>query len=259
MCARRADAATPAAVKQTLAEVAKVTGRHRALRALAGVVANGGGGGLRMLAHTHGRPLPPPPPCAPAPADALFEYAGHPEAEDVVVLMGSAVSTVQETVAYANSKLGGKLGVLNVRLFRPWSAADFIAALPKSTKRVAVLDRMKEAGAQGEPLLQDVMCCLYEAGLGGKVNVVGGRYGLGSRDLTPAGVLAVFENLGASAPLKRFTVGIDDDVSHLSLKVGPEPELMPAGTKECLFWGLGADGAAAALARARAGAGPTFE
>lgn len=183
--------ATAEIVKSTLADVAKVTGRSH----------------------------------------KLFEYTGHPDAEDVLVLMGSAVSTVQETVAYANRALGAKFGVLNVRLFRPWSAADFLAVLPKSARRVAVLDRMKEAGAQGEPLLQDVMCCVYEGGLGGRVSVVGGRYGLGSRDLTPAGVLAVFDNLVAAAPKKRFTVGIEDDVTYVSC--GPQEEW-----SSCLFYKL---------------------
>ncbi|CAJ1376806.1 unnamed protein product [Effrenium voratum] len=171
---------------------------------------------------------------------ALYGYEGHPEAERVVVVMGSAAVTCGETADYL-SKKGEKVGVLKVRLFRPWDCSRFLAALPTTTKRICVLDRTKEPGSQGEPLLLEVAATLH-ASAHSEVVVIGGRYGLGSKEFTPNMVLSVFENLGAETPKPRFTVGINDDVTHLSLPVGPWLNVLPEGTTECMFYGLGSDG-----------------
>jgi len=169
----------------------------------------------------------------------LFDYVGAPDAERVIVLMGSACDVAEETANYLVSE-GEKIGVLKVRLYRPWSASDFLAALPPTAERIAVLDRTKEPGALGEPLYQDVATTFKEAGK--EMLIVGGRYGLGSKDFTPAMVRAVFDNLAQDAPKNHFTVGIEDDVTHTSLPVGEEIDVAPAGTIQCKFWGLGADG-----------------
>jgi len=169
----------------------------------------------------------------------LFDYVGAPDAERVIVLMGSSCDVAEETVNYLNSQ-GEKVGVLKVRLFRPWSAEHFMKALPDSVKRLAVLDRTKEPGSLGEPLYQDISTTFRE--LGKEMLVVGGRYGLGSKDFTPAMVRAVFDNLAQDEPKNHFTVGIEDDVTHTSLPVGEEIDVTPEGTIQCKFWGLGSDG-----------------
>ncbi|HDJ29837.1 MAG TPA: pyruvate:ferredoxin (flavodoxin) oxidoreductase, partial [Candidatus Acetothermia bacterium] len=169
----------------------------------------------------------------------LFDYVGAPDAERVIVLMGSSCDVAEETVNYLVSQ-GEKVGAVKVRLYRPWSAEDFLAVLPKSANRIAVLDRTKEPGALGEPLYQDVSTTFKEHDR--KILVVGGRYGLGSKDFTPAMVRAVFDNLAQDEPKNHFTVGIEDDVTGTSLPVGEEIDVAPEGTIQCKFWGLGADG-----------------
>jgi len=169
----------------------------------------------------------------------LFDYVGSPEAERVITLMGSACDVAEEAVNYLVSQ-GEKVGLVKVRLYRPWSAEHFLEALPASVKRLAVLDRAKESGSQGEPLYKDV-CTLYQE-RGEAPLIVGGRYGLGSKDFTPAMVKAVFDNLAQDAPKNHFTVGITDDVTYTSLPLGEEVDVAPEGTIQCKFWGLGADG-----------------
>jgi len=169
----------------------------------------------------------------------LFNYYGAPDAENIVIAMGSACDTIEETVDYLNSQ-GQKVGLLKVRLFRPFSIEHMLKAIPASVKKIAVLDRTKEPGAISEPLYLDV-CKAYF----GKANapiIVGGRYGLGSKDTVPAQIISVYENLKAAAPKDHFTVGITDDVTHLSLPIGDDPDTTPAGTTSCKFWGLGSDG-----------------
>ena len=168
-----------------------------------------------------------------------FVYYGHPEAEHIVVAMGSVTETVKETIDYL-SKQGRKVGLVTVHLYRPFSEKYFFDVLPASVKRVCVLDRTKEPGAEGEPLYLDVKSMFYGKKL--QPMIVGGRYGLSSKDTTPAQILAVFENLAAEAPKEHFTVGIADDVTNLSLPVGEEISLAKPGTFEALFFGLGADG-----------------
>jgi pyruvate-ferredoxin/flavodoxin oxidoreductase len=173
----------------------------------------------------------------------LFEYVGHPEAERVVVLMGSGAETVQETVEYLNAR-GARLGLLKVRLYRPFSIEDFVAALPASTCAVAVLDRTKEPGAIGEPLYLDVCAALREAFDGGRarLRVIGGRYGLSSKEFTPAMAQAVFDELARPNPKRHFTVGIVDDVTHLSLPCDDSFDVEPDDVVRAVFYGLGADG-----------------
>jgi len=168
-----------------------------------------------------------------------FDYVGAADAERIIVLMGSACEVAEETVNYMVGK-GERVGLLKVRLYRPWSAEHFLEALPASVKRLAVLDRTKESGSEGEPLYKDV-CTLYQE-RGEAPLVVGGRYGLGSKDFTPAMVKAVFDNLASESPKNHFTVGIEDDVTHTSLPVAEEIDVAPSGTIQCKFWGLGADG-----------------
>ena len=168
-----------------------------------------------------------------------FVYYGHPEAEHIVVAMGSVTETVKETIDYL-SKQGRKVGLVTVHLYRPFSEKYFFDVLPASVKRVCVLDRTKEPGAEGEPLYLDVKSMFYGKKL--QPMIVGGRYGLSSKDTTPAQILAVFENLAAEVPKEHFTVGITDDVTNLSLPVGEEISLAKPGTFEALFFGLGADG-----------------
>ena len=168
-----------------------------------------------------------------------FVYYGHPEAEHIVVAMGSVTETVKETIDYL-SKQGRKVGLVTVHLYRPFSEKYFFDVLPASVKRVCVLDRTKEPGAEGEPLYLDVKSMFYGKKL--QPMIVGGRYGLSSKDTTPAQILAVFENLAAEAPKEHFTVGITDDVTNLSLPVGEEISLAKPGTFEALFFGPGADG-----------------
>ncbi|HEY2946602.1 MAG TPA: pyruvate:ferredoxin (flavodoxin) oxidoreductase [Vicinamibacteria bacterium] len=170
----------------------------------------------------------------------LFDYVGHPEAERVLVLMGSGAETAQETVEWLIRK-GEKVGVVKVRLFRPFSVEDFVAALPTTVRAIAVLDRTKEPGAAGEPLYLEVVAALRQAALAAPL-VVGGRYGLSSKEFDPAMVKAVFDNLQVPGPRDHFTVGIEDDVTRLSLPVESHLDIEPADVSRALFFGLGADG-----------------
>eukprot|EP00928_Gymnodinium_smaydae_P030133 TRINITY_DN2247_c0_g1_i2.p1 TRINITY_DN2247_c0_g1~~TRINITY_DN2247_c0_g1_i2.p1 ORF type:complete len:1896 (+),score=381.74 TRINITY_DN2247_c0_g1_i2:84-5690(+) len=172
---------------------------------------------------------------------ALYAYEGHPEATHVIVVMGSAAVTCSETAAHLVEKKGWRVGVLKVRLYNPWGSRRFLAALPTTTQRVCVLDRTKEPGSQGEPLCMQVATTLHLAARH-EVVVVGGRYGLGQKEFTPNMVLACYENLFKETPKPRFTVGINDDVTHLSLPVGEWLDVLPEGTTECMFYGLGSDG-----------------
>ena len=170
----------------------------------------------------------------------LYDYYGAEDAEDVIIAMGSVVDTIEEVIDYKLAQ-GEKVGLLKVRLFRPFVSSKFVAALPKTVKRIAVLDRTKEPGSMGEPLYQDVVTALATEGV--KVDVlVGGRYGLGSKDTPPSNIFAVYENLKAAEPKKNFVVGINDDVTNLSLEVKPAPDTAAPGTVSCKFWGLGGDG-----------------
>ncbi|MCR5481795.1 MAG: pyruvate:ferredoxin (flavodoxin) oxidoreductase [Clostridia bacterium] len=170
----------------------------------------------------------------------LFNYYGAADATEVIVAMGSVCDAAEEVVDYLTKK-GKKVGLLKVRLYRPFAPKYMISELPKTVKRIAVLDRTKEPGSIGEPLFLDVV-----AGLKGtefeNVMVVGGRYGLASKDTQPGDILAVYENLWAAEPKKEFTISINDDVTHLSLTPSEYPDTTIAGTKSCKFWGLGADG-----------------
>lgn len=168
----------------------------------------------------------------------LFDYYGSETAERVIIAMGSACEAAREAVDYLNAQ-GGNVGLVTVRLYRPFSAKHFLSVLPKSVKRLAVLDRTKEPGATGEPLYLDVKDCLY--GTANAPLVVGGRYGLSSKDTTPAQIVAVFNNLGMNEPKNHFTVGIVDDVTFTSLPLLPELALNN-GAFEAKFYGLGADG-----------------
>ncbi|MDR1735007.1 MAG: pyruvate:ferredoxin (flavodoxin) oxidoreductase [Oscillospiraceae bacterium] len=170
----------------------------------------------------------------------LFNYVGAPDAERVIIAMGSVCDTIEETINYLNSK-GEKLGLIKVRLYRPFSAKHLIAAIPSTVKSISVLDRTKEPGALYEPLCLDVMAALRGSAFK-DVPVYGGRYGLGSKDTNPACVAAVYANMSAAEPKDRFTVGIDDDVTYLSLPIAPIEDTSPAGTYSCKFWGLGGDG-----------------
>ncbi|HEY0281775.1 MAG TPA: pyruvate:ferredoxin (flavodoxin) oxidoreductase [Rhizomicrobium sp.] len=177
----------------------------------------------------------------------LFDYVGHPEAEQVVVIIGSGGETADLTSAWLNGH-GRKTGVLKVRLFRPFAIDAFVAALPPTTRAIAVLDRCKEPGAVGEPLFQDVVTALAEArALGQRPTavepvVIGGRYGLSSKEFTPAMVKAVYDELGREHPRRRFTVGITDDVTGLSLAVDESFRVEAADERRAVFFGLGADG-----------------
>ena len=171
----------------------------------------------------------------------LFDYYGADDADRVVVCMGSFCDTLEEVIDYLNAH-GEKVGLVKVRLYRPWSVKDFVAALPATVKKVAVLDRTKEPGSIGEPLYQDVVSALYEAGRSDLV-VVGGRYGLGSKDEPPAAAFAVYKELEKDEPKREFTIGIEDDLTHLSLPMDEDaPNTAAPGTIECKFWGLGGDG-----------------
>jgi pyruvate-ferredoxin/flavodoxin oxidoreductase len=169
----------------------------------------------------------------------LFDYYGAPDAERVLVVMGSGAQTVQETVDYLRAQ-GEKVGVLTVRLYRPFSVGHFVGALPKSAKRLAVLDRTKEPGSSGEPLYLDVINALSEADV--PMKVVGGRYGLASKEFTSGMAKAVFDELAKPKPKNHFTVGIDDDVSYTSLDYERDFSTEPEGTYRALFYGLGSDG-----------------
>jgi pyruvate-ferredoxin/flavodoxin oxidoreductase len=176
----------------------------------------------------------------------LFDYVGHREADRVIVAMGSGAETVHETIEWLNSR-GARLGLIKVRLFRPFALEDFAEALPTTVKSIAVLDRTKEPGSLGEPLYQDVITALVEARGSGLWNgemphVIGGRYGLSSKEFTPSMVRAVYDELAAPKPRRHFTVGINDDVSGLSLPYDPEFDIEPDDVVRAVFWGLGADG-----------------
>ncbi|MBQ1821000.1 MAG: pyruvate:ferredoxin (flavodoxin) oxidoreductase, partial [Clostridia bacterium] len=170
----------------------------------------------------------------------LFDYVGAPDAEKVLIVMGSGADVAEETINYLNAK-GEKLGLIKVRLYRPFAADKLLEAIPATCKKIAVLDRTKEPGSLGEPLYEDVMTALREAGRCG-IKVVGGRYGLGSKEFTPTMVKAVYDNLDQDEPKNHFTVGIVDDVSFTSLPMGPLVNAAPAGTIACKFFGLGSDG-----------------
>ncbi len=168
-----------------------------------------------------------------------FDYYGDPEAENVIIAMGSVTETIKETIDYLEAQ-GKKVGVLIVRLYRPFSAKYFMKALPKSVKRIAVLDRTKEPGSLGEPLYLDIKA-LFQ-GMEDAPLVVGGRYGLSSKDTTPAQIVSVYENLELSEPKNDFTIGIVDDVTFKSLPQKEEFSIVKPGTTECKFFGLGSDG-----------------
>jgi pyruvate-ferredoxin/flavodoxin oxidoreductase len=175
----------------------------------------------------------------------LFDYYGAPDADRVIVIMGSGAEVAQEAIDYLNAK-GEKLGLIKVRLYRPFSVEHFIAAIPSTVKSLAVLDRCKEPGSAGEPLYQDVITALTESLMAGKINsmprVIGGRYGLSSKEFTPAMVKAVYDELKKDQPKNHFTVGIIDDVSFTSLDVDPTFSTEPADVVRAMFYGLGADG-----------------
>ncbi len=181
----------------------------------------------------------------------LFDYVGDPEAERIIIIMGSGAETVHETVDYLN-KEGEKVGLLKVRLFRPFPLDAFIASLPPTVRSIAVLDRTKEQGALGEPLYMDVITALAKAKAAGQRPaavdpvVIGGRYGLSSKEFTPAMVKAILDELNENKPKPHFTVGITDDVTHLSLKVDESFNTEPEGVRRAVFFGLGSDGTVSA-------------
>lgn len=169
----------------------------------------------------------------------LFNYHGAPDAEHVIIAMGSVCDTAEEVVDYLTKK-GEKVGLVNVHLYRPFSTKHFMNAIPKTVKKIAVLDRTKEPGSAGEPLYQDVRNAFYEADV--RPVIVGGRYGLGSKDVTPGQILAVYENLSYGEVKNGFTIGIEDDVTYTSLPKHAEIDTTAEGTVQCQFWGLGSDG-----------------
>ena len=173
----------------------------------------------------------------------LFDYVGHPEAERVIVSMGSSIETLTETAAYLNAR-GDKVGVLAVRLYQPFHIPAFLATLPKTVKAIGVLDRTKEPGSIGEPLYLNVVAALVEgrSPLAGSPRVVGGRYGLGSKEFTPGMAKGVFDHLKGAEPRNHFTVGINDDVSGTSIDYDPAFSIEAASVVRAVFYGLGADG-----------------
>ena len=170
----------------------------------------------------------------------LFNYYGAPDADRVIIAMGSICDVAEEVIDYMNAH-GEKVGLVKVRLYRPFAADKLLEAIPATAKKIAVLDRTKEPGALGEPLYLDVVSALANAGKN-DVKVIGGRYGLGSKDTPPSSVFAVYEELNASQPRRQFTIGIVDDVTGLSLPEKDAPNTAAEGTIECKFWGLGGDG-----------------
>ena len=178
----------------------------------------------------------------------LFDYFGDPNAEHVLVLMGSGVEAARETASWLNARPGPRVGVIAVRLYRPFSIEHLLQALPKTTKAIAVLDRTKEPGAVGEPLYMDVVTALSEAQAAGRLGlpafprVIGGRYGLASKEFTPAMVKAVSDELAKPSPKNHFTIGINDDVGHTSLPFDPSFDIEPADVVRAMFFGLGSDG-----------------
>ena len=170
-----------------------------------------------------------------------FDYYGAPDAENVIIAMGSVCETIKETIDYLAETRGEKLGLVTVRLYRPFSAKYFLRALPKTAKRIAVLDRTKEPGALGEPLYLDVKSVISDMGENAPM-IVGGRYGLSSKDTSPAQIIAVFDNFKLREPRSGFTIGIVDDVTFKSLPLKEEVSIVKKGTYECKFFGLGSDG-----------------
>ncbi|MBQ6465314.1 MAG: pyruvate:ferredoxin (flavodoxin) oxidoreductase [Oscillospiraceae bacterium] len=170
----------------------------------------------------------------------LFNYYGAPDADRVIIAMGSICDVAEEVIDYMNAH-GEKVGLVKVRLYRPFCPDKLLAAIPATAKKLAVLDRTKEPGAQGEPLYLDVVTALANAGRT-DVSVIGGRYGLGSKDTPPASVFAVYNELNKAEPKRQFTIGIVDDVTNMSLEEVPAPATAAEGTIECKFWGLGGDG-----------------
>lgn len=169
----------------------------------------------------------------------LFNYYGDPEAEEIIIAMGSVSGTIEQVCDHLNAQ-GRKAGFLQVHLFRPFSFRHFMAAIPQSVKKIAVLDRCKEIGSAGEPLYQDV--CTAFTNSDRKVHIVGGRYGLSSKDTDPSQIIAVYDNLRQANPLGNFTIGINDDITHLSLPLGPYITTGDEDVISCKFWGLGGDG-----------------
>ena len=169
----------------------------------------------------------------------LFDYVGVPDAENVIVAMGSITETIEETIEKCNEE-GAKLGLIKIHLYRPFSVKHFLDKLPNTTKRICVLDRTKEPGSVGEPLYLDVRAALYERE--NPPMVIGGRFGLGSKDTTPTEIRAVIENLTSASPKNLFTVGIDDDVTHTSIKASSPLRITREGLVRCIFWGFGSDG-----------------
>ncbi|MBO5222480.1 MAG: pyruvate:ferredoxin (flavodoxin) oxidoreductase, partial [Clostridia bacterium] len=168
----------------------------------------------------------------------LFNYYGAPDADRVIIAMGSICDVTEEVIDYMNAH-GEKVGLVKVRLYRPFVASKLAEAIPASVKKIAVLDRTKEPGSLGEPLYLDVVTALVNEGR--NIPVYGGRYGLGSKDTPPSSIFAVYENLAKDAPKANFTIGIVDDVTNLSLEEKPAPDTAAAGTIACKFWGLGGD------------------
>ncbi len=169
----------------------------------------------------------------------LFNYYGAPDAENIIVAMGSICDVAEEVIDYLTAK-GEKVGLVKVRLYRPFSAEKLVEAIPSTVKKIAVLDRTKEPGSLGEPLFLDVVAAL--AAQGRQAQVIGGRYGLGSKDTPPSSIFAVYDELAKADSKKQFTIGINDDVTHLSLEEKEAPNTAAEGTIECKFWGLGGDG-----------------
>ena len=174
----------------------------------------------------------------------LFDYVGAPDAERVIAVVGSGAETVASTVKYLTAQ-GEKVGVLKVRLFRPFSVEHFLQALPKTVKVIAVLDRTKEPGSPGEPLYLDVVEAVNEGnafGIALSPRISGGRYGIGSKEFTPGMAKALFDEMGKAEPKNHFTIGIHDDVTHTSLEYDPTCSIESQDTVQCVFWGLGSDG-----------------
>ncbi len=168
----------------------------------------------------------------------LFDYVGHPEAESLIIAMGSGCETIEETITYLNEKRGTRYGLIKVRLYRPFSVQHFLHLIPTSVKRIAVLDRTKEPGSIGEPLYLDVVTALKNHS---ELFIIGGRYGLSSKEFTPSMIKAVYDHLD-NRGFHGFTVGIEDDVSNLSIPINEDIHTVPEGTISCKFWGLGSDG-----------------
>ena len=170
----------------------------------------------------------------------LFNYYGAKDADKVIIAMGSVCDTIEETIDYLIEK-GEKVGLVKVRLYRPFSIKHLLAAIPKTVKKIAVLDRTKEPGSLGEPLFLDICVAVRESDFA-STPIYSGRYGLGSKDTTPGQIISVYRNLDAAKPKKVFTIGIIDDVTNLSLELKENPDTTPSGTHSCKFWGLGSDG-----------------